>query len=178
MDESIIISACKKGSKSEVLKILKKDGKSALKSIDEINQTPLHIVCEEGYEDLVTLFLQDKYKVDVNALDAHGWTPLHSACKGGNTNIIEALINKGAFVRALTDEKSSPLHYFVRSKIDDPILIHNVLSLLIKKGNPVDSQNQVGEAPLHQASINGRPQFILHLLNHKANPNLLTTYIF
>ena len=174
-----LITACKRGNKAEVLKILRKDGKSALKNTtDDIQQSPLHIVSEEGHEDLVNLFLQDKYRVDVNALDSHGWTPLHSACKGGNTNIIEALLNRGAFVRALTDEKATPLHYFVRSKNENPISIHNILTLLIKKGNPVDSQNQNGESALHHASLSGRSQFVLYLLNIKANPNLTSVFVF
>lgn len=172
--QSLFLSLCKKGNKSEIVRVLKKEGRNILRSVDDINQTPLHIVCENGYEEIVNYFLQEKFKVDVNALDSQGWTPLHSACKSGNRNIIEALLNRGAFARALTDEKSTPLHYVVRSKIEDPAATHSIVSLLLKKGNMIDAQNNLGETPLHTACSHGRSIFVLHLMNSKANPNLQT----
>ena len=165
---------CTSGKLQDISKLVKKEGKDVLNSVDSNLQTPLHLVCEGGYEDVVEYFLSDKFKgiFDVNALDIHGWTPLHSACQSGNYNIIQLLVSKGAFARALSNECSSPLHYFVLSNNQNPLIIHKTINLLISKGNNIDMQNKIGETALHQAAINGVPIFIIYLLNNKANPNL------
>lgn len=175
--ETNIHRLARKGVKAEFIKCVKKEGKEVLSAKDgDYEQTPLHISAEEGKEEIVYL-LVDKYKVDINAVDKNGWTPLHSAAKHAHINIMEFLINHGAFVRALTNEGSSPLHYFVRNQISDPSTCHRIITLLIQRGAEVNGQNKYGMAPIHQAAMRGRELCLLSLLNHNADVNILTKYL-
>ena len=164
-----------KGSKADVVKMLKKDKSNPHKK-DLHGQSLLHVACESGNEDIVNL-LTEKYKLEINEIDQLGWTPLHSACKEGHLTIAESLINKGAFVRAMTDQGSTPLHYLARNKDDNPLLVHRVINLLIKKGNSVDIKNRLGETPLHIAASFGRQQYLLYLINCKADLNALSLFV-
>ena len=172
----ITMSCVRKGIKYDFVRLLKKEGKNILK-LKEVNcgQTPLHVASEEGFDDLVKVMLEDKYKVDVNAIDDNGWTPLHSASNGGKLAIVEMLLKKGAFARALTNEGSSALHYLVRNDYSNqlPKLFH-VINLLLKKGSMIDLQNTHGHTPLHQSAMRGRVECLHFLLQNKANPNLQT----
>ena len=161
-----------KGKTHDILRIMKQDGPEVLKSIDSDRKTVLHYLCQEGYEEIVEFVLSDRYEVDVNAQDVNGWTPLHFACRGGNFDTIQLLLEKGADPSILAVDNSSPLHYFVRSKMYNPIAIHKTLDLLVEKGKNVDLQNNIGECALHHAASNGVPLFVLYLLKNKATPNL------
>lgn len=171
-----VFALCKRSNKSELHKYVRSKGKNVVvDSRTTDNQTCLHVACEFGKEEIVTL-LVEKYKLDVNAVDANGWTPLHSACKGGHTKIVKILLSHGAFPRPLTNEGSSPLHYFVRNDCTDDKEFNDIITTLVKKGCTVDLQNTHGEAPLHQAAMRGRHYCLLILLNNGANPNLETRF--
>ena len=178
-----VITSCKRGNKNDVLKFLQKNGKKALQyTVEDSGQSLLHISCEEGHEELVNLILSEKYKhsIDINVIDNNGWTPLHSACKGGNIQVIELLLKKGAFVRALTNEGSSPLHYFVRNEHteENSVKFQGIISQLVKKGGIIDFQNTHGETACHQAAIRGRFLTLQFLINSSANINLTTKFVF
>eukprot|EP00011_Vannellida_sp_DIVA3-517-6-12_P000083 CAMPEP_0114624238 /NCGR_PEP_ID=MMETSP0168-20121206/10666_1 /TAXON_ID=95228 ORGANISM="Vannella sp., Strain DIVA3 517/6/12" /NCGR_SAMPLE_ID=MMETSP0168 /ASSEMBLY_ACC=CAM_ASM_000044 /LENGTH=687 /DNA_ID=CAMNT_0001835511 /DNA_START=177 /DNA_END=2236 /DNA_ORIENTATION=+ len=171
-----VFSLCRRSNKSELHKYVRSKGKNVvLDSRTGDNQTCLHVASENGKDEIVTL-LVEKYKLDVNAVDSNGWTPLHSACKGGHTKIIKLLLGHGAFPRPLTNEGSSPLHYFVRNDCTDDKEFNDIITTLVKKGCTVDLQNTHGEAPLHQAAMRGRHYCLLILLNNGANPNLQTRF--
>lgn len=176
MDEQrlMFMELCRRGSKAEVVKFLKRNGKvlATVKDAD-YDQTPLHISAEAGRADLC-LYLIEKCKADVNAVDKNGWTPLHSSASAGHVGVLEVLLNHGAFARALTNEGASPLHYFVRNPSHDPIILHRVLQAFVERGADVDQQNKHGEAPLHQAAMRGRTQCVLYLLNNGASPNIIS----
>ena len=174
-----IVNIIKKGcSKADFIKSLKKD-KTLINKVDNTEgKTLLHYSSEFSENEEIILLLLDKYKVEINTIDKKGLTPLHSACIGGRLNIIELLINKGAFVRAMTDDGDTPLHYLARNKENNPLIVHRIVNLLIKKGNPVEIQNRMGETPLHQAALFGREQYILYLINCHANPNAVTLFAF
>jgi uncharacterized protein len=165
---------CQKADKGAITRLIKKDRALLSAKDDEYGQTILHVCAEYGREDLVHYLLSDRFigKIDINAVDKNGWTPLHSACKGGHLGIIQLLINKGAFSRALTNEGASPLHYLVRNASQDKSYV--AIQLLVQKSSAVDVTNRHGETPLHQAAMRGRAQNILYLLNSKANPNAVT----
>jgi len=169
---------CLRGDKSALSKLIKKDRAILRATDEEYGQSLLHVCAEHGREELVHYLLQEKFtgKFDINAVDKNGWTPLHSACKSGHVAIIEALLNKGAFSRALTNEGASPLHYFVRNDCNDIQLFHSTITLLVKKSGNVDVENKHGETPLHHAAMRGRSQCVLSLLKNKANPNAVTIH--
>lgn len=176
----VLVSCIRKGVKADFVKLIRKEGKNILKLTEpNCGQTALHVAAEEGFEDIVKVILEDKYKVDVNAVDENGWTPLHSASKGGNLSVLEMLLKKGAFARALTNEGSSAMHYLVRNDYSSQLSkFNNVLTLLLKKGCVVDTQNTHGHTPLHQAAMRGKLESITLLLKHQAKPNLVTRLIF
>ena len=180
---NLAITQIRKKNKYELIKIIKKEGKKILQQKeDHTGQTLLHIASEEGIEDIVQHMLGDKYKsiIDINVVDDNGWTPLHAACKGGHLSIIELLLKKGAFSRALTNEGSSPLHYFVRNDYteQETAKFHETITLLIKKGCMIDLQNTHGETPLHQAAVRGRLRTVKYLILLQANINIPTKFVF
>lgn len=171
-----IISLIKRGTKSDVQKYVRNKGKQVLQDVHPIDrQTVLHVAAEEGKLDIVQ-WLVEKYRLDVNAVDNNGWTPMHSAAKGGHPKIVKYLLEKGGFGRAVNNEGSSPLHYFVRNTCSDDKEFNDVITSLIQKGCIVDLQNTYGESPLHQAAMRGRDYCVLILLNNQANPNLKTKF--
>jgi ankyrin repeat protein len=170
---------CRRGTKAEVVKVIKR-----LKDKDRINekdqdyeQTVLHILSENGRLDLC-IYAVDKCRAGVNEVDKSGWTPLHSAASAGHIDVLEALLQRGAFARALTDEQASPLHYFVRNSCSDPGILHRVISAFVAKGADLNQKNKHGESALHQAALRGRSQCVLCLLNFKADANSRTTYVW
>jgi len=50
-----------------------------------------------------------KKKKKNSAIDADGWTPLHAAVSSGTPEIVTLLLTQGADIRALTEEKESPM---------------------------------------------------------------------
>ena len=170
------------GFKNELLKLIKREGKSVLQLTDPFHrQNILHVITDKGQDDLFNLLFSDKYfkYLDVNGIDFNGWTPLHYACKGGHLDMVEALINKGSFVRALSNDGSTPLHYLVRTDYVDNIKYHRTFDLLVKKGggsNFINITNKFGETALHQASSRSHFQSMLFLLNLKADPNISNWY--
>jgi ankyrin repeat protein len=47
--------------------------------------------------------------MDVQAKSRYGSTPLHYACKVGKTEVVEALLEKGADLHAKDNDGSTPL---------------------------------------------------------------------
>ena len=71
--------------------------------------TPLHFAARRGNDEIVKVLLEHP-KVNVNARDSSGKTALHVACSEGQIRVCQLLLDKGADVKAVTAENTTPLH--------------------------------------------------------------------
>ena len=68
-----------------------------------------------------------------------------------NADVVKVLIEKGADVNALNNDKSTPLHWAASNNSNA-----DVVKVLIEKGADVNALNNDKSTPLHQAAFTGR----------------------
>ena len=71
--------------------------------------TPLHFAARRGNEEIVKVLLEHP-KVKVDAKDSCGKTALHLACTEGHCRVCKLLLSKGADIKAVTADNTTPLH--------------------------------------------------------------------
>lgn len=118
------------------------------------------------------LAMVKKYlKKDPKLLNAHGWhskTPLHWAAQGGHPEVVKFLVQKGADVNSLEDDKETPMVY--AAGFGGPGAIE-VMELLLAKGAKIDATGKPGMTPLMYAVNNGKIESAKFLLKKGANTN-------
>jgi ankyrin repeat protein len=140
---------------------------------DGQQQTLLHVATGEGQYDISKFLL--KKGADVNLQDVNGWTALHFSASGSHFKVCELLLSqKNIVVNVPNIEQTTALHYMVRRSGEDPELYRKILKLMSDKKVQVNAQNLIGEGPLHSACLRGNVEAVRFLLEHKADPNLLT----
>lgn len=72
-------------------------------------------------------------------------TPLHGAAESGNVELIQTLLNAGAYVDAKDEFEESPLFYAIRSNILP------AMETLIQFEADVNLNNDIGETPIFEA---------------------------
>ena len=76
---------------------------------DRKGSTPLHFAARRGNDEIVKVLLKHpKVKIDVR--DSYGKTALHMACSEGQSSVCKLLLDKGADIKAVTAENTTPLH--------------------------------------------------------------------
>ena len=106
--------------------------------------TPLHLAITGEKLDLVKKLLQKDACLETK--DAYGYTPLLTAVKNDTSgNIIDLLLEHGANVCAVTEDRKTALHFVARKDME------KTMKLMIKRGLPVDAEDKVGWTPLHEA---------------------------
>ncbi len=110
--------------------------------------TPLHYSVQKGSLSLTKLLLDNK--ANPNMFDLDGYTPLHIAAESGNLSIAKLLIESGALVN--------------ERKIDDR-LNSSGMTPLISTFIPLQDWSKLSDERLNIIKL---------LLEHKADPNLMT----
>ncbi len=95
-------------------------------------------------------------------------TSLHDASEEGNLEIVQSLLDSGAYVNERNALQQDPLFCASRGGRVE------VAKLLIKYGADVNFQDRVGRAPLHIASRSGHLDVVLVLLENGADTNIKT----
>lgn len=121
--------------------------------------TPLHVAAGFQSSEVARVLLDAN--ANPRSCDALGGTPLHSACFWGNINIVQALIEAGADVAAVTNSKSSssPLHYAARQG-------HALVAQILIQSFAARAQGLNPHMPTLEAYVNGKnsnKQTALHL---------------
>ena len=80
-----------------------------IKSVNLMDDTPLHTVCSWGEFEPVKILLEAG--ADVNARGDNGVPPLFNAVIGGNPKVVELLINYGANVNLKNDDNRSVFEF-------------------------------------------------------------------
>lgn len=125
---------------------------------DNYGMTPLHYAASKGNVTAVKELLQcDGIRVD--QVDTSGSTALHCAATDGVPEVVEALLEAGADVRAKDSEKMTPIHF---ACADGQINTVKVLFRHVEKpqctftaSEMLEDRNREGETALHAAVEGG-----------------------
>lgn len=87
-------------------------------------------------------------------------SPLLKACQEGNETTVQQLLDDGADIDALDEDKCSPLFLACQNGLD------NIAQLLLKKGAAINTCNKDGTSPLFIACKNGHEATVELLLKN------------
>ncbi len=119
---------------------------------------PIHVAAQRGNRAIVQMLL--KSRAQINALNSKKMTPLYTAIMHGRTQTAELLIKKGATFspdKLLHDVTSRGIEY------------KDIITLLLKNGAKLESQDKDGNTPLHIAVINNHRVLVRQLLARGAD---------
>lgn len=108
----------------------------------------------------------------VRAVDRYDRAILHIACENPNVDILQALIEYGADVNAVSSSRCSPLHLIHESACCEK----EIVRLLLEHGAFVNAQDMIGRTPLHFAVHQEDTVSMKILLEHGADPNIHCIY--
>ncbi|KAL9026412.1 MAG: hypothetical protein Q9196_004919 [Gyalolechia fulgens] len=128
----------------------------------ENGETPIHVAASYGNVEAVRSLL--KLGVSPNTRDKDRRAPIHSAAFSGNHEIIDLLVDHGADLTAQNHAGESVLHILTRSEFDK-----NLVSLLMRRGVPVNTPDAEGKTALHIAARKGSVSTAKFLMEHGAD---------
>ncbi|KAF7488247.1 26S proteasome non-ATPase regulatory subunit 10 [Sarcoptes scabiei] len=144
-------------------------------SIQQDDRTPLHRACSNGQFNLVKKLIEEGAEID--AKDEMQWTPMIIASSAGHFEIVKYLIQKGAEINTTTVNGQTALHYAASKGW------RNICQLLIESGadqsirdrlkqtplhRALNSQDNIGNTPLHMACEDERETIVKILLQNGA----------
>ena len=112
---------------------------------------------------------------DPNARHSEGWPLLLGAVKAGRPDVVDALIEAGADVKAKhLKGGATALHYLAWSDSIESKTQMEISESLINAGADVNARNNKGQTPLMLASARGNYVFVYYLLDStKVTPGLV-----
>ncbi|KAI3929878.1 hypothetical protein MKW98_004032 [Papaver atlanticum] len=184
-----ILSAATSGKLNRLKELIAKydDGRGPANTVmsikDDNGVGVIHFVAEEGKLNVLK-YLIEELGLDVNMKnDAKGESPFFHAVLGGNINIVDYLLGKGANPNTSNINGSTPLHYAAQKGYTE------ILTRLLSRGVNVNGSCEDGTltplavagatlSPLDIAAHNGQIEAIQILLDHNADPNLMSCRSF
>jgi len=147
--------ACHSGSVDCILALLEYGANARLR--DEGGLLPVHIAALRGRDEPLRLLIsQDATAANVEAAD--GWTPLHFASHGGHVAATETLLECGAYVHSVDQERRTALHCAASSGSEA------TCQALLRAGAELDCLDRLRKMPIHVACEEGCVQVARFLL--------------
>ena len=179
--------AIRAGDRERVSAMIAADG-ALLKSKDENGLGPFAAAKYSGRGEIAALLLEKGIDLDIftaclagaerrvlelatgdpgliQSYSSDGWTPLHLACFFGQPAIAEALILRGADVRARSRNpmQNTPLHAAAAGRNREAVRI------LLEHGADVNAQQEGGWTALHAGAQNGDVEMVQLLIGGGAH---------
>ncbi|MBS4169261.1 ankyrin repeat domain-containing protein [Parachlamydia sp. AcF125] len=161
----------------EIFKLLSKE-KSHLEIVNPRNQTPIELLFKNRSVtplDIVKVFAKETLPLFASRRFNHGATLLHWACLK-NTSLIPILLDNGADVQALSDNKSSVLHCLCQNLEASPSSLGQLIKAFLNQVSGklslekfINVENQSNATPLLIACLYNFG-LVEELLRHGANP--------
>ena len=131
---------------------------------------PLHWAAEQGHIGVAACLIKHRALVDVSG--SQSWTPLELAVLRGRVKMVDLLLMSGANAnRAGTGTfRQAPPLFFAARHGNIP-----VAEVLVSHKAEVDSTDNFGVTPLHEAVAMGQWQFARYLTDKGAKINVRTT---
>lgn len=118
--------------------------------LDDAGWSPLHIASSVGNMEVFDLLISNDPEPDVNLQTNTGLTCLHLATSKKNTDIVKALLEKGASARVKDKKGQYPIH---RAASIGSVALTETLA---KQGkSPLNAKDISGWTPLHHALAEG-----------------------
>ncbi|XP_064650323.1 serine/threonine-protein phosphatase 6 regulatory ankyrin repeat subunit A-like [Lineus longissimus] len=134
-------------------------------NVPDRSDSPLHISARRGYSGAADVLLKHGAKVD--AVNTSGKTALHEACGRGHTSTVHALIEKGAYVTMLTDNKDKATPFYLACSSGNA----KVARALIEKGVDINQCVSSGASPLDNAYKSQNKDIVEILVEKEASIN-------
>ena len=138
---------------------------SAINTVNDQRQTPLHLACSEGHTDIAKLILSSP-AAKVNLFDSQQKTPLMYATENQWHSIIDELLKRKADTDLKDRKGNTALHY--ACKVPSTGLVK---ALVQKGGANVNIKNGDGQTPLQIAVPSSNTVLINSLLQFQADIN-------
>ncbi|KAH0559956.1 hypothetical protein GP486_003522 [Trichoglossum hirsutum] len=119
----------------------------------------LHSAAGNGEEACVLLLLKLGFDPDGNT-NGIGETPLHSAAEKGLSSIVEALLEHGANLHAVSDRGETVLHRAARGGHEDMVRV------LLSKGLNPEDEGDDGDRVIHEAARGGHEAIVRLLVEY------------
>ena len=164
-----------------------------LLAVDNNGNTVWHYIRDaDAFNNVKTALLNANLALDAKNND--GQTPLHVACKTGSVGVLRLLSsvvdtsllsepdNAGKTAMDYALESGSHdcvklLHSFgIENRLISAIVAQDAETVqsLLDKGYPVNSTDKSGNTPLHIAALSGFPVIAKILIDHGADPTIMT----
>ncbi|XP_016285368.1 CARD- and ANK-domain containing inflammasome adapter protein-like [Monodelphis domestica] len=111
--------------------------------------SPLHYAALKGNVELVKIFLEAGKNKNINERNIYRKTPLHLAVEQGHTELIKMLINNGAAVNALDNNRDTPLH--CACKTGHWGSVTSLINCSQREKPDLQASNSLGKTPLQVA---------------------------
>ncbi|KAL6330070.1 hypothetical protein AAG906_039988 [Vitis piasezkii] len=127
---------------------------------DKDGRTPLHCAVSIGYLEGVQMLL-DQSNLDPYQTDSDGFCPIHVASMRGNVDIVKKLLQVSSdSIELLSKRGENILHVAAKYGKD------NVVNFVLKEErleNFINEKDNVGNTPLHLATMHGHPKIVSSL---------------
>ncbi|XP_046571003.1 ankyrin repeat and KH domain-containing protein mask-like [Haliotis rubra] len=186
-----VMQAASEGHK-DVFDVLVKAG-TYLSQVSNNKQTILHLACRGGNTEIIKYLLKHT-TVDIDSRDASGWTPVMQAAIRGHKDAFDVLVESGADLSQVSNNKETILHmacgvgnvdiimYLLKHDIVEinsqgfngltPVMRaakyghKDVFDVLVKAGADLSRLSDRKETTLHVACTGGNVGIIKYLLKH------------
>ena len=119
-------------------------------SLSVYGQSLLFAMTASGNLPMIEILV--KYGAKIDALDIQRRTPIFLAAYNGHFSVVEFLVNQGASLDVRDVWKNTIMHFAAVGGLAEDI---SMIQFLVNQGLQTNTKNDLGEIPLHSATLFG-----------------------